>query len=187
MAHWSERRGYVFYDLTEGNPRQEVARVFGWAELTELSPAHLIHGAGKYSSNCRPGHAAISPNSKNGHRKAPQGKRFKPRQRAQAFEKKRPAEAGRFAFGACRRCCGKFRALCALRPGRSAGLPDRASSSLISARPRCGRAGRPRTCSGRHRGGFGRRPARAQKRASRRGRQIERNSREFPIAPALAG
>ncbi len=38
MAHWSERRGYVFYDLTEGNPRQEVARVFGWAELTELSP-----------------------------------------------------------------------------------------------------------------------------------------------------
>ena len=39
MAHWSERLGYVFHQLTDGKPYLDVTRVFGWAELTELSPA----------------------------------------------------------------------------------------------------------------------------------------------------
>jgi hypothetical protein len=38
MAHWSERRGYIFYELADDNPRQDVARVFGWSNVTELGP-----------------------------------------------------------------------------------------------------------------------------------------------------
>ena len=39
MAHWSERRGYVFYVLKDADLRQEIERVFGWSDLVELSPA----------------------------------------------------------------------------------------------------------------------------------------------------
>ena len=38
MAHWNERRGYVFYELKDDDPRQDVVRVFGWSYITELSP-----------------------------------------------------------------------------------------------------------------------------------------------------
>lgn len=43
MAHWSERRGYVFHVINEAGAREEIARLFNWVEVTELSPATPNH------------------------------------------------------------------------------------------------------------------------------------------------
>lgn len=43
MAHWSERRGYVFHVLKDGGGREEIERIFKWTDVTELSPATPNH------------------------------------------------------------------------------------------------------------------------------------------------
>ena len=38
IAHWTDKRGYVFYLMTEKEARNNVAKILGWVELVEVHP-----------------------------------------------------------------------------------------------------------------------------------------------------
>jgi hypothetical protein len=38
IVHWTPKRGYVRYSMTEPDAQKEVTRIFGWVAMVDLHP-----------------------------------------------------------------------------------------------------------------------------------------------------
>jgi len=38
ITHWTDKKGYVFYLMTEKDARKNIAKIFGWVELVKVHP-----------------------------------------------------------------------------------------------------------------------------------------------------
>lgn len=38
IIHWTDKKGYVFYSMTEKDARKNVAKTLAWVELVEVDP-----------------------------------------------------------------------------------------------------------------------------------------------------